>query len=468
MIQNRSNSAIMERMNLMPRLFGTDGVRGIAGTELTAQNCFEIGRAAAMVLTGSCTQKPRILIGRDTRISGDMVEAALTAGFCAAGAVAVPVGIIPTPALAWLTREYKADAAAMISASHNPMEYNGIKFFNKDGYKLDDALEDRIEAMVRGAIHLGDLPSGAAIGTVERVYSAVEDYISYILTTIDTRLDGIKVAVDCANGSSSLTAPPTLKKLGVDLTVIHNEPNGININAGCGSTHMEDIQKLTLETGADIGLAFDGDADRLLAVDEKGNLVNGDQILAICGNYLKSQGKLKNDTIVATIMSNLGLFQMADRNGIRIPKTKVGDRYVLEKMLEEGDILGGEQSGHVIFLEHNTTGDGLITALQLLAVMRHTGKKLSELAEVMTMLPQVLVNVSVENERKYDYIDDAEIMETIRRVERLFEDSGRVLIRPSGTEAMIRIMIEGQDQPLMQQKANEIADVMKRNLASAK
>lgn len=452
----------------MARLFGTDGVRGIAGTELTAQNCFDIGRAAAMVLTEGCAHKPRILIGRDTRISGDMLEAALTAGFCAAGATAIPVGVIPTPALAWLTREYKADAAAMISASHNPMEYNGIKFFNKDGYKLDDALEDRIEGMVRGAVHSGDLPNGADVGTVERVKTAADDYISYILTTIDTRLDGIKAAVDCANGSASLTAPPTLKKLGVDVTVIHCEPNGVNINAGCGSTHMDDIQKLTKETGADIGLAFDGDADRLLAVDEKGDIVNGDQIMAICGNYLKSQGKLKNDTIVATIMSNLGLFQMADREGIRVPKTKVGDRYVLEKMLEEGDVLGGEQSGHVIFLEHNTTGDGLITALQLLSVMRHTGKKLSELAQVMTMLPQVIVNVPIENERKYDYIDDAEIMDTIRRAERLFEDSGRVLIRPSGTEAMIRIMIEGQDLPFMQQKADEIAAVMARNLSRAR
>ncbi|MGI5893267.1 MAG: phosphoglucosamine mutase [Candidatus Merdivicinus sp.] len=448
----------------MARLFGTDGVRGVAGTELTAQMCFDIGRSAAMVLTANCTEKPRILVGRDTRISGDMVQAALTAGFCAAGAIAIPVGVIPTPALAWLTREYKADAAAMISASHNPMEYNGIKFFNQDGYKLDDALEDRIEAMVRGAVHPMDLPNGAAVGTVEPVDTAVSDYISYILTTIDTRLDGIRAAVDCANGSASLTAPPTLKKLGVDVTVIHQEPNGININAGCGSTHMEDIQRLTVESGADIGLAFDGDADRLLAVDEKGNLVNGDQIMAICGTYLKSQGKLKNDTIVATIMSNLGLFQMADREGIRIPKTKVGDRYVLEKMLEEGDVLGGEQSGHVIFLDHNTTGDGLITALQLLSVMKHTGKKLSELTEIMTVLPQVVVNVPVENERKYDYIDDAEIMETIRRTERLFEDSGRVLIRPSGTEAMVRIMIEGQDLALMKEKAEEIAAVMKKNL----
>ena len=448
----------------MARLFGTDGVRGVAGTELTAQMCFDIGRAAAMVLTEGCSGKPRILIGRDTRISGDMIEAALTAGFCSVGAVAIPVGVIPTPALAYLTREYRADASAMISASHNPMEYNGIKLFNKDGYKLDDALEDRIEAIVRGTTHTIDLPSGAGLGTVSRIDTAVEDYVSYILTTIDTRLDGIKAAVDCANGASSRTAPSALKKLGVDLTVINDQPNGLNINDHCGSTHMEAIRQLVLDTGADVGLAFDGDADRLLAVDELGNLVNGDQIMAICGCYLKSQGKLKKNAIVATIMSNLGLFQMGEREGIAIPKTKVGDRYVLEKMRAEGYILGGEQSGHVIFLEHNTTGDGLITALQLLSVMRHTGKKLSELARIMTVLPQVTINVPMDNERKYDYIDDAEIMYTIHQVERLFEDSGRVLIRPSGTEAMVRIMIEGQDLPLMEEQARRIAAVMERNL----
>ena len=448
----------------MARLFGTDGVRGVAGTELTAQMCFDIGRAAAMVLTEGCSGKPRILIGRDTRISGDMIEAALTAGFCSVGAVAIPVGVIPTPALAYLTREYRADASAMISASHNPMEYNGIKLFNKDGYKLDDALEDRIEAIVRGTTHTIDLPSGAGLGTVSRIDTAVEDYVSYILTTIDTRLDGIKAAVDCANGASSRTAPSALKKLGVDLTVINDQPNGLNINDHCGSTHMETIRQLVLDTGADVGLAFDGDADRLLAVDELGNLVNGDQILAICGCYLKSQGKLKKNAIVATIMSNLGLFKMGEQEGIAIPKTKVGDRYVLEKMRVEGYILGGEQSGHVIFLEHNTTGDGLITALQLLSVMRHTGKKLSELARIMTVLPQVTINVPMDNERKYDYIDDAEIMYTIHQVERLFEDSGRVLIRPSGTEAMVRIMIEGQDLPLMEEQARRIAAVMERNL----
>lgn len=283
---------------------------------------------------------------------------------------------------------------------------------------------------------------------------------------MDTRLDGIKAAVDCGNGAASFTAPFALRKLGVDCTIINDQPNGLNINAGCGSTHIEEVTRLVKETGADIGFAFDGDADRLMAVDELGNLIDGDRVLSICGNYLKSQGKLKKDTIVATVMSNLGLFKMGEANGITIKKTKVGDRYVLEKMLKDGYVLGGEQSGHVIFLEHNTTGDGLITVLQLLSVMKHTGKKLSELASIMTVMPQVTVNVTIDNERKYEYIDDVEIMDVIHQVERVFEDNGRVLVRPSGTEPMIRIMIEGQDLPLMKEKAELIADIMKRNLGA--
>lgn len=450
----------------MARLFGTDGVRGVAGTELTAQRCFDIGRAAASVLTSADKKRPRILIGRDTRISGDMIEAALIAGFTSVGADVIPLGVLPTPALAYLTREYKADAGAMISASHNPMEYNGIKFFNSEGYKLSDELEDKIEAIVRGVSSTSDLPSGADIGTVLKIDTALEDYISYTLTTVDTRLDGIKAAVDCGNGSASFTAPSALKKLGVDATIIHAEPNGVNINANCGSTHIEQVSALTKEIGADIGFAFDGDADRLMAVDENGNLVDGDKILAICSYYLKSQGKLAKDTVVATVMSNLGLFKMGEANGITIKKAKVGDRYVLEKMLKDGYVLGGEQSGHIIFLEHNTTGDGLITVLQLLSVMKHTGKKLSELASIMTVMPQVIVNVKIDNEKKYEYVNDIEIMDVIHDVEKVFETTGRLLVRPSGTEPLVRIMIEGQDIKLMEEKAELIADVMKRNLGA--
>ncbi len=447
----------------MARLFGTDGVRGVAGTELTAELCFKIGRAAATVLTEG-NMRPRILIGRDTRISGDMIEAALTAGFTAIGADVIQVGVIPTPALAYLTREYKATASAMISASHNPMEYNGIKLFNANGYKLSDELEDKIEAIARGTLHIPDLPSGEGIGTVQRIDTAIEDYVSYTLTTVDTRLDGIKAAVDCGNGASSVTAPSALRKLGVDCTVIHNDPDGTNINRDCGSTHIEEVAKLVKEINADIGIAFDGDADRLIAVDENGETVDGDKIVAICGNYLKEKGKLSKDTVVATIMSNLGLFKMGEEKGIKIKKTKVGDRYVLEKMLKDGYNLGGEHSGHVIFLEHNTTGDGLITALQLLSVMKHTGKKLSELAKIMKVLPQVTVNVEVDNVKKYEYVNDIEIMDIIHKTEKFFEDNGRVLVRPSGTEPLIRIMIESEDLSVMHQKAEAIAEVMKRNL----
>lgn len=449
----------------MARLFGTDGVRGVAGTELTAQMCFNIGTAAATVLTDSVKKRPRILIARDTRISGDMIEASLIAGFTSIGADVIPLGVLPTPALAYLTREYKADASAMISASHNPMEYNGIKFFNSEGYKLSDELEDKIEAIVRGSSHTCDLPQGDGIGIILKNDTALDDYVSYTLTTVDTRLDGIKAAVDCGNGSASLSAPSALKKLGVQCEVINNEPNGVNINASCGSTHIEAVTSLVKKTGADVGFAFDGDADRLMAVDENGNLVDGDKILAICSNYLKSQGKLKKDTVVATVMSNLGLFKMAQNNGITVEKTKVGDRYVLEKMLKYGYNLGGEQSGHIIFLEHNTTGDGLITALQLLSVMKHTGKKLSELASVMTVMPQVMVNVEISNEKKYEYVNDIEIMDIIHKVEKAFEDNGRVLIRPSGTEPLIRIMIEGQDVEFMKEQAEVVASVIRKNLS---
>jgi len=454
---------LRQKGEIMARLFGTDGVRGVAGTELTAELCFKIGRAAATVLTEG-NKRPRILIGRDTRISGDMIEAALTAGFTAIGADVIQVGVIPTPALAYLTREYNATAAAMISASHNPMEYNGIKLFNSKGYKLPDEVEDKIEAIARGTLHIPDLPSGEGIGTVSRVDTAAQDYVSYTLTTVDTRLDGIKAAVDCGNGASSLTAPSALRKLGIECTVIHNNPDGININRDCGSTHIEEVTRLVKETSADIGLAFDGDADRLIAVDENGETVDGDKIVAICGNFLKEKGKLYKNTVVATIMSNLGLFKMGEQNGIEVKKVKVGDRYVLEKMLKEGYILGGEQSGHIIFLEHNTTGDGLITALQLLSVMKHTGKKLSELAKIMKVMPQVTVNVEVDNVKKYEYVNDIEIMDIIHKTERFFEQSGRVLVRPSGTEPLIRIMIESENMDVMKEKAEEIAKVMRKNL----
>lgn len=449
----------------MARLFGTDGVRGIAGTELTAEMCFEIGRAAAMVLTSRGKGRPRILIGRDTRISGDMIEAALCAGFCAVGAEALPVGVIPTPALAWLTREYGADASAMISASHNPMAYNGIKLFSGDGYKLPDRLEDQIEAIVRGTQRTIDLPDGAGIGTIRRLEGAASDYISYILTTLDTRLDGIRAAVDCANGAASVTAPEAMRRLGVNLQVIHHELGGLNINDHCGSTHMEDLIALVKQGNVDIGLAFDGDADRLLAVDENGELVDGDQIMAICGSYLKGKGKLKGDTIVATIMSNLGLTQMGQKNDIQILQTKVGDRYVLERMLAEGYNLGGEQSGHVIFREFATTGDGQLTALQLLCLLKRSGTPLSELAQVMSRMPQVMENVEVSAQGKLQFYNNEAIKQGVAQAKDQLGDRGRVLVRVSGTEPLVRVMVEGEDPAEIQTLALSLADLVRRELA---
>ncbi|MBC7765113.1 MAG: phosphoglucosamine mutase [Hyphomonadaceae bacterium] len=444
----------------MGKLFGTDGVRGIANVELTAEMAFKIGQAGALVLTKETLHKPKILVGKDTRISGDLLESALVAGICSVGAQAVLLGVVPTPAVAYLTRAYNADAGVVISASHNPMAYNGIKFFNKDGYKLRDDIEASIEAIILGQTGGTSLPSGKDIGRVTRLDNALDDYIAFAKKTIEGDLKGIKIAIDCANGAAYEAAPVALFELDAEVSVIYDEPNGLNINEHCGSTHMNDLCKFVLETGADIGLAFDGDADRVLAVDEKGQLVDGDKILAICATYLNEQGKLPKNAFVATVMSNLGLFIMGREKGIDIPQTKVGDRYVLEKMVHEGYVLGGEQSGHVIFLDYNTTGDGLVTALQLLTVMKNTGKKLSELASVMQVMPQVLVNAKVSNEKKYLYMEDLDVAQSILELQHIFSDEGRVLIRPSGTEPLVRVMIEGKDIALITEKAEALAKLI--------
>ena len=359
----------------MGKLFGTDGVRGIANETLTGTLAYQLGRAGAYVLTKEMDHAPKILVGMDTRLSGDMLESALVAGICSMGAHAVLAGIVPTPAVAYLVRKYKLDAGVVISASHNPMEYNGIKFFNKDGYKLRDELENEIEDLIFH--HLEELPSptGGSIGTKLISDDAVEDYIQFLTKSTSARFDGIKVALDCANGAAYKVAPISILNLGASMCIIHNEPDGTNINDGCGSTHMEDLKRFVVENGADIGFAFDGDADRCLAVDEKGNLIDGDKILAICGLAMKEKGLLKKDTIVGTVMSNLGLTMMGRKEGIEILQTSVGDRYVLEKMMEGGYNIGGEQSGHIIFLDHNTTGDGLVSALQFLSVIKKSRKK---------------------------------------------------------------------------------------------
>ena len=389
----------------MGKLFGTDGVRGIANTELTGRLAYELGRAGAYVLTKETSHTPKILVGMDTRISGDMLEAALTAGICSVGAHAVLAGIVPTPAVAYLVRKYKLDAGIVISASHNPVEYNGIKFFNSEGYKLRDELENMIEEIVLSDRDDLPKPTGEFIGTKSVAEEALDDYIDFLTASGKVKFNGIKVAIDCANGASYKAAPIALLNLGADLCIIHNEPNGNNINLNCGSTHIDSLKKLVVENGADIGFAFDGDADRCLAVDENGELIDGDKILAICGLYLKENGKLSGDTVVGTVMSNMGLSVMGKKYGINIEQANVGDRYVIEKMLEGGYCLGGEQSGHIIFHEYNTTGDGIITAIQMLTVLKVKGVKASELANVMDVYPQVLVNAKIKNEYKNTYME---------------------------------------------------------------
>lgn len=446
----------------MGRLFGTDGVRGVANTELTGELAYQLGRAGAYILASEAHHKPRILVGKDTRRSGDMLEKALIAGICSAGADAVLAGFIPTPAIAYLVRKYGFDAGVVISASHNPAEFNGIKFFNTQGYKLSDELEERIEAIILDKSE--EVPRGMDVGTTSELETAIDGYVDFAKGTINCDLKGLRIAVDCANGASFKAAPKAIRDLGADLLVINDEPDGLNINAGCGSTHIEGLMKFTVENKCDVGLAFDGDADRVLAVDENGKLVDGDKMMSIIGLSMKKKGQLKHDTIVATVMSNLGFDIMGRENGINILKTSVGDRYVLEKMLEGDYVLGGEQSGHVIIRTHNTTGDGLVTALQLLQVMKESGEKLSELAGIMSIFPQVLKNARVDNNKKYKYLDDPVIAEECRKLEEAFQGEGRVLIRPSGTEPLVRVMIEGRDQGYITSKATELARLIEERL----
>ncbi len=444
----------------MSRLFGTDGVRGVANEELTPQLAMQLGQAGAYVLSRENQHRPTIMVGCDTRISGDMLANALMAGACSVGANAVYVGVVPTPAVAYLTRKYKVDAGVVISASHNPMEFNGIKFFDGNGYKLSDALEDEIEALIRNEMQDIKLPIGAGVGKIKYRTDAKEEYINHAIQAVKVDLEGMKIVVDCAEGASYYTAVEALKEQGADVVAIHVSPDGTNINANCGSTHMEELMARVVYEKANLGLAFDGDADRLLAVDEHGHIVDGDQIMAIVGNYMKEHGILKGNTIVATVMSNLGFFIMGEQHGIHIEQTKVGDRYVLERMRELGASLGGEQSGHVIFLDENTTGDGLLSALHLLQVIVETGKPLSELASIMEVLPQALVNATVPNHKKENYMDYPEIADAIAALEAEFAGQGRVLIRPSGTEPLVRVMIEGKDQDMIQREAKKLADLI--------
>ena len=449
----------------MGKLFGTDGVRGVANSELTGQLAFHLGQAGAYVLTKETKKQPKILVARDTRISGTMLESALVAGICSVGAKAICIGVIPTPAVAYLTKELGMDAGVMISASHNPLEFNGIKFFNAEGYKLRDELEEEIENLIVSRTDSIPLPIGEEIGTWQNDHSVIESYINFVCDTIPGDLKGIKVLVDCANGAASEVAPLALRQLGAEVEIIHNKPNGVNINKLCGSTHMEDLSRQVVGRGMEVGIAFDGDADRCLAVDEAGQLIDGDQIMSIVGSDMKRDGRLKKDTIVATVMSNIGLSIMSRKEDIHLVHTRVGDRYVLENMVKHGYNLGGEQSGHVIFLDYNTTGDGLITAIQLLYVMKKTGKKLGELKQIMDVYPQVLVNAHVKNENKHAYLEDLEIQEEINKLEAQFKDEGRILIRPSGTEPLVRVMIEGKDKKVMEAAAKELAKLIEKRLS---
>lgn len=444
----------------MARLFGTDGVRGVANEELTPLLAMQLGQAGATVLTKENEHRPTIMVGCDTRISGDMLANALMAGICSVGANAVYVGVIPTPAVAYLTKKYKVEAGVVISASHNPVEFNGIKFFDGNGYKLPDSMEDEIEALIRNGMQGVEFPTGSRVGKIKYRTDAREEYINHAVQTVPVDLSGMKIVVDCAEGASYYTSVEALRELGATVVPIHNMPDGTNINANCGSTHMEELQARVVFEKADVGLAFDGDADRLLAVDENGEMVDGDQIMGIVGVHMRDQGKLKKDTIVATVMSNLGFFKMGEREHLNMEQTKVGDRYVLERMREIGASLGGEQSGHIIFLDENTTGDGLLSALHLLQVMVDTKKPLSELAKVMTVMPQALINTKVPNHKKDRYMEYPEIAGAIEELDRKFAGEGRVLIRPSGTEPKIRVMIEGKDQKMIEEEARKLADLI--------
>ena len=443
----------------MGRLFGTDGVRGKANRDLTPGLAYRLGRAVAEILVEDA-EEPSITIGKDTRISGDMLEAALIAGICSRGVNVYRLGVLPTPAIAYLTRHLKADAGAVISASHNPYEDNGIKFFNRFGFKLSDELEDQIEALVTEKEDSLPFPEGKGIGHVIDFENAREIYADYLRKNFPRSLEGIRVVVDCANGAASEVSPEVLQALGAELTVINSHPNGYNINDGCGSTHLDQLKEEVIRQKADIGIAHDGDADRMLAIDETGAEVDGDKILVIAGTWLAARGELKENTVVVTVMSNMGLRKAFAEAGIDVLTTKVGDRYVLEEMLRAGACLGGEQSGHIIFTDYNTTGDGLMSALMLLQVMKETGKPLSVLASAMEVFPQVLVNVVVRD--KGEAMANPEFLEAIRRAEEDLGDTGRILVRPSGTEPKIRIMVEGQRDI---EKLDEMARKLKRIIA---
>ena len=442
----------------MGRLFGTDGARGVAITELTCETAMQIGKAAAIVLTKTTKHKPTIFIGKDTRISSDILEAALAAGICSVGANAQLLGVVPTPAVAALVEQKKADAGVMISASHNSFEFNGIKLFSSTGHKLSDEMEEEIEELILDRPEDMKIVSGAEVGKMTHYRDAQTDYIRYIMKCIKGNLTGLRITIDCANGSASATAKRLFEGLGADVYVINSSPDGININDNCGSTHIGNLMQFVVDKKCNAGLAFDGDADRCLAVDEKGQLIDGDKLIAICAKAYKEQGKLKKNTAVVTVMSNLGFSYFAKDNGIKMQTTKVGDRYVLEKMLEGGYNLGGEQSGHIIFLDEANTGDGQLSGAKVMEILAESGKKMSELASVMEHFPQVMINVKISPRDREVWKNDSQITDLIERYEEELGESGRILVRESGTEPLIRVMLEGKDFKQINEYAIAISD----------
>jgi phosphoglucosamine mutase len=449
----------------MGKYFGTDGVRGVANTELTPEFAFRLGRVGGYVLTKDSNTRPKVLIGRDTRISGEMLEGALVAGLLSIGAEVMRLGVISTPGVAYLSRVMDAQAGVMISASHNPVQDNGIKFFGPDGFKLTDEQEAEIEAILDAEEDTLPRPTGAGVGSVTEYFEGGQKYISYLKQTVDEEFIGIHVALDCAHGATSALGTHLFADLEADISTMGASPDGLNINEGVGSTHPEKLAAFVLERGADVGLAFDGDGDRLIAVDEKGQIVDGDQIMFIIGKYLNSKGRLQKNTVVSTVMSNMGFYKALEENGMTSVQTAVGDRYVVEEMKTNDYNVGGEQSGHIIFLDYNTTGDGLLTGIQLVNIMKITGKKLSELAGEMTIYPQELVNVRVTD--KHAVTQNEKVAAVIAEVEADMAGNGRVLVRPSGTEPLVRVMVEAATEETCKEYVNRIADVVRAEMGLA-
>ena len=453
----------------MRKYFGTDGIRRIANTELTPELVYKVAKAGAYVLSKHTDHTPTILIGRDTRISGSLIESAMVAGFLSYGANVKILGVMPTPAVAYLTRRFKADASVVISASHNTYEFNGVKYFSNKGMKIPDELEEEIEEVMDSG-KIDELKAvNDKIGVSEIRTDLLDEYVYFFRRHFEEELDNLnkddfKVVIDTANGATSVVAEKVFKVLGINYTVINNTPDGININANCGSTHLEGLKKYVVENKYNLGVAYDGDGDRCLLVDEKGNEIDGDKILAVISNRLKSIGKLKNNTVVATVMSNLGLKKYTENNNLNFVQTKVGDRYVLEEMLKNGYNLGGEQSGHVIFLDYNPTGAGILTSLMFIQSMLEANKTASEICNIINIYPQILINAKVSSDKKYDFDKDEEIVKNIKALEDEFSGNGRVLIRASGTEPLVRVMIEGENQEYIRSKAENLARLIEERL----